>query len=395
MSIFDATDDLFVNDDIFGKHTKRQDKAFKPWHKPRKQYIRDKQWADSLLRLLNDSKYKNIDTIKYFGLPGGDLLDVNYIHKRFNGSDRAKNKTLGVYGFIKDNEDFQKAQGELSKLLDKEKIANNSNIVQFCFEDIYNRKSDAISRIQNYGTYHFINLDFCDNVLTNDTLSALFTLIRYQLDRVAGIPWLLCITTRLNRESSNIDLIEKLQTIVNELGNIQDTNDKLDALYKEVHKHIKSSTKISEIDDKALINQLLQIGFVLWVIKEANTRKHKVELKSTFKYSVNLYDREQDMHSFVFRLQQPESSSVDTLGLVKTKGEAKPIILPSYSDAACETIEKLSKTHDVDDYFDGNKLELQKYAEQMKELLDECGYDTANYYEEMKSLGYIFADEVA
>ena len=54
-------------------------KEFMPWHKPRKQFVRRKQWSALLRRL-----YKNRgpgDPLRYLGLPGTDLIDLRYLHK--------------------------------------------------------------------------------------------------------------------------------------------------------------------------------------------------------------------------------------------------------------------------------------------------------------------------
>src|SRR5712671_1554546 len=52
-------------------------KNFLPWHRPRKQFVRNDQWCHYIQELL---KELNMDsgTLTYFGLPGVDLLDVRY-----------------------------------------------------------------------------------------------------------------------------------------------------------------------------------------------------------------------------------------------------------------------------------------------------------------------------
>lgn len=59
--------------------SRKTKKEFKPWHNPRKQLVRKEQW------IYFTSKYlANIlsgrTTLKYFSLPGDDLLDVRVFH---------------------------------------------------------------------------------------------------------------------------------------------------------------------------------------------------------------------------------------------------------------------------------------------------------------------------
>lgn len=92
MGRFDSDDSLFDVDDVAGKVSHFASNNFMPWHKPRKQYIRDRQWVEHLVRLIRQKKFKHVDTINYFGLPGGDLLDINYIHKGLSRTSKYNGK---------------------------------------------------------------------------------------------------------------------------------------------------------------------------------------------------------------------------------------------------------------------------------------------------------------
>jgi hypothetical protein len=363
---------------------------FKPWHKPRKQFIRDKQWLDQLIRLIKENKYRKIETINYFGLPGGDLLDINYLYNGFKKSSKSKNKTLGFHGFINSQPDFDKAQGEITKLLDMSDISNNSRIDFFNFEDLIKLNSDAWTRIANFGVYHFINLDFCNNVITDKTLPSLFYLMDYQMKRVIDIPWLLCITTRLNKRSSTIGIIEKFQIIVTDFLKNDQLSNKIEECFDDIYKLLKKGVKVDLIQDDKSLNEVLQICFVLWVIKESVSRGHHVSLKSSFKYSVDLHNRENDMHSFVFHFEKHDVIAHDVLGLTVVPEIKNEKI--KFNPIACNAIDKLKSSLDVDSHLESDKKCLNIYAETTMELLGICGYDISNYKNFMSSeYGYNFS----
>ena len=51
-------------------------REFKPWHKPRKQYIRLRQWCAIVRWLIRKVGMQQGDSLRYLGLPGEDLLDI-------------------------------------------------------------------------------------------------------------------------------------------------------------------------------------------------------------------------------------------------------------------------------------------------------------------------------
>ncbi|MEZ2757488.1 hypothetical protein ACBQ54_07160 [Providencia vermicola] len=377
MNLFDSDDSLFDVEDITGKVSHSTKNEFMPWHKPRKQCIRDKQWLEHLIRLIRCNQFRHVDTINYFGLPGGDLLDINFIHKGLYRTSKYIGKKLGFHGIIDSVDDYNKAQGEFTKLLDMDDISNESRLDNFNFEDLNKLDSVAWARIKNFGTYHFINLDFCNNVLTNKTLPSLLYLLQYQMQKAVGVPWLLCITTRLNKDSANADIIGRFKSVIEEIVQGGELSEKIKTCFNEAYECMCTLDDLNNSDDKLLVNQILQICLVLWVLKLAVSLNNKIELKSSFKYSVDLFNRDADMHSFVFFFEKPEVLIPDCTGIVsieKTKN-----IDVNYADLALSAIDKLSGTLDVDAYLDSRPDELDKYANEMMELLSNCGYNVSQY----------------
>ena len=72
-------------------------KAYKPWHRPRKQFVRREQWS-ALLRRLYDEREPG-DAVRYLGLPGTDLIDLRYLYEEVC---RANERPLRFLGFNSD-----------------------------------------------------------------------------------------------------------------------------------------------------------------------------------------------------------------------------------------------------------------------------------------------------
>src|SRR4051812_44403255 len=64
-------------------------REFKPWHKPRKHFLRVYQWCSEIRGLIRELDYKEGDTVRYLGLPGEDFLDIRTLA---GVCDRAKVK---------------------------------------------------------------------------------------------------------------------------------------------------------------------------------------------------------------------------------------------------------------------------------------------------------------
>ncbi|WP_137170606.1 hypothetical protein [Marinomonas sp. FW-1] len=391
MSLFDS-DDSLIDDEVFGSVSQSLSQDFKPWHKPRKQFIRDKQWLDQFKRMVGDRKYKDIETINYFGLPGGDLLDINYLYEGMIKSNRCSAKRLGFHGFINSDSDHTKAQVEIGKILDKERIEKRSLVEKFRFEDLQKNNSEAWMRVKRFGDYHFINLDFCNNVMSFETLISIYNLLQYQMKKVVGIPWLFCLTTRLNKESTTETIIIKFKEIITESLGVTKLKEKIEECFVEVHNYFSSRENedyIIDIEDDSLMNQILQICLVLWILKEASIRNFTVSLKSSMKYSVDLFSRDADMHSFVFSFEKEEEFEPDLLGLSPVNGSKIEEV--TFDTVATPALDKLSDTADVDNILEQDKESLNSYADDMINWLAKCGYDTSNYRNFMSSnYGYDF-----
>lgn len=388
MDFFESDDSIFNLDDVAGKVEPFLGNEFKPWHKPRKQYIREKQWLEQLLKTLKASQYNGISTINYFGLPGGDLLDVNHLRSGMLNSKRAKNKFLSVHGFVNDLSDYQRAQASMSKFLDNKNVSQLSKVENFSFESLGKLDSDAWKRVKSFGHYHFVNLDFCNNMLSEKTLTSMYYFLDYQLKRVVGLPWILCITTRLNKESASLGIITKFEGLMAEIKCDGDVSLALEECFGEAFKTIVSMESLSNLDNKKVMNQLLQICLVLWFVDETLKNGCEISLKSSFKYSVDLFNPELDMHSFVFKIMNVDVIKPDNLGLIDV-GSATVSPKKSTMDYKKDALNKLSESLDVDKYLESNLDELELYVNKILELLSTCGYDVSEYRKTMnEKYGY-------
>lgn len=387
--IFSSNDDLFDLAEVTGKVDEVEENKFKPWHKPRKQFIRQKQWFEPLKRIAKSNKYNTVNTINYFGLPGGDLLDVTYLSQQLLEHGQLRNKIFFIHGFINNESEFKKAQSGLSKLLDIENVSTSSKVENFEFEALSTENSEAWKRVRNVGHYHFINLDFCNCILNDRTLPAIYRLLDYQTKRVIDAPWLLCITSRLNKSGVTPSLLEKFDEVLIEVKKNEGLVEVIDDAFGD---SLLAVEKLTELVDsqKELLNELLQVCLIFWLVNQAIEKECTIELKSSYKYSVNLHKREHDMHSFVFSLEKKDRVVADTLGLIPLTTE-RVLTEGKITELKTKALEKLGRSLDLDSHLEKDNELLNRFADNMMDLLSRCGYNVSNYKEIMSSeFGYTF-----
>ncbi len=138
-------------------------RTFKPWHKPRKQYIRIYQWCAIVRRLIKQNGMQQGDILRYLGLPGEDLLDIRSLRGvcepggiwvKYLGFDSTANLSKGEF-------EFQLAQHEVAR---SGFINQHSRILKARIEHVANEASLAYKYASEYGDFDVINIDLCDSI---------------------------------------------------------------------------------------------------------------------------------------------------------------------------------------------------------------------------------------
>ncbi|WP_335900266.1 PP_RS20740 family protein [Shewanella algae] len=386
-NIFGNGEEIFDIDEVSGGTAYQFDShySFKPWHKPRKQFVRDKQWWFHLSFLLSRFPiYNDIRTIKYFGLPGEDLLDISYFSKKLSQDLALKNKEIQVHGFIDNETGKQNADIRMSELLDRNNISKMSAVEKFNFHALAKEQSLALRKVKSNGAYHLINLDFCDAVFKQETIDSMMELLGIQFDNMLDTPWLFFLTTRADRSGISEELLSNLDRIFTE--SISSDGDFVAALeeYRERifelarDKRSFSEEMLSESD----LSEVLQACFIYWLIKLTHQHESRMESVSIMKYKVHGGNDFPDMFSYVFRFTKKSLAKKDSLGLAKSTSGAKSSIneVDKISDKK-SAVEKLSTSLDIDAHLLQHSEIYNFYANEMKELLNEIGVDTSRYDE--------------
>lgn len=288
-------------------------REFKPWHKPRKQFVRRKQWSALLRRLYEDRGPG--DPLRYLGLPGSDLIDLRYLHEQLCSDD---GRTLCFLGFNTAARLGSPEQVEMNISLDEVRRLGNvdgqSAVLTDDFRLVGNEYSIAWSRTRQLGPFDVVNIDLCDGLASESPqnngsiYSALAQLMALQARNPN--PWLLLITTRMGRGTFDADAEQRLISHFRE--NVARCEGFAEACGQLLELDVESvdPATCSEADHLNLMT--VAIGKWLSMLVQSQAPSH-VELASTHGYRVNPAAPQEDLVSLAFRFEPVIVASPDAL----------------------------------------------------------------------------------
>ncbi len=359
-------------------------REFMPWHKPRKQYIRLKQWCAEVRRLIKLIRLADGDVLRYLGFPGEDFLDIRTLHGvcaaekiwiRYLGFDSTATFTEEEFSFnLSRHEVFQLGF-----------INEHSRVLKARIEQVANERSLAYKYTSECRDFDVINIDLCDSVTSMSTeernlyFDALMKLAELQV-KGRTKPWLLFLTTRVIREQLDSATKWKL----------------FDCILQNINQHQDFKTRVREglgLEDAAIRKEIADqeqlqhaslvyiFGLSLgkWLLRAlmSSTPKLAVRLLKSYSYRVQL--DEPDMLSLAFRFDPIITLPVDPSGLASRAKEPDPP--PTEQQLALELIEAILGVEDIDQKLAGDGTLFEQMVKKSSDLLGTVRYDVSGYAE--------------
>lgn len=358
--------------DVEYRPTSAAPKTFKPWHKPRKQYVRREQLL-ALLRHLYQHRQPD-KPLRYLGLPGTDLIDLRYLHEKLC---RDQGRTLRFLGFSTEAQPGSSAHVELSLSLDEVRRLSNvdpqSAVIHDDFRRIGDEASIAWSRARSLGPFDVVNIDLCDGLASdpphNDgaIYGALAKLVALQA--LNPEPWLLLVSTRIGRGMFDTDAEELLLAFFRE--NVTNCEGFTEACQQ--HLNLDAATvDPTECSERELLNlMIVAIGKWLSALVQVQ-RASRVSLASTHAYRIEPDASCEDLVSLALRFEPVIAASPNALA----PSAPRPL---DECAIAKRILKRSAKRRDVDDILRGDSHLLEELVEETKQLLAAARYDVKLY----------------
>jgi hypothetical protein len=353
-------------------------KSFRPWHRPRKQFIRNDQWCHFTKLLIEEIQITD-GSLTYFGLPGVDLLDLRCfsthvcepksLKLRFLGFDRSANPES------EDNTDFSVSLDEISKSATVDPM---SDIIGDDLRLLVDEDSVAWQKTFAVGPYDVINLDLCDGFgkqepgkISPTYYDAVSRLLTVQARR--KMPWLLFLTTRVGANHIHADTLQRLTELFAE--NLKTCQTFADAASDRFE--IRTPDALNKAINTAVgIQKVFLISLSKWLLKFSISQSppSKLEVKSVMGYRVNKDSEVEDMISIAIRFEPINSSPTDAVGLSNIRS-----VQLDECELATKVVNAMNRLVDVDDILASDLDLREEMIESTCALLEPARYDPEAY----------------
>lgn len=365
----------------------RQD--FAPWHHPVKQVVRSRQWA-ALTKKLLEARPQGVPRIlRYFTLPGTDLLDVRMLA----GICEPLGVKIEYFGFNSGGVPVGSREGTPasahaaawvmaeSALRQAGRITENALILEDQLEDIAETGSQAAIQLQQRGAFDVINIDPCDHLAycpkgrTKNTFDALEALLKHQMGATA--PWLLFVTTRVDPQLIGSPGIAFQNAILQNLSVPQSGfGASLCECISANAARITAELASAWITHDERFLKLYSIGLGKYLLQFFHAQPNmpaNVELESVFSYRV--HSDQPDMLALAFKISpDPRRVFAPHVG----NSVAFP---PLESTRAVNVAKRAMHLNDIDGLLAANTYIRQEAVEGTKSLLQSARFDIAKWSE--------------
>jgi hypothetical protein len=381
-----------------------------PWHRVRKEFIRQHQWNELAARLVKGSWRRQLQheerawsldetesdealevpagvsldgALRCLVIPGDDLLDLRALWRdmrpwncfiRYLGfNERQGSDQLGTRVHLANNDVKSLAR-----------VGSDSRVLADRFESIAQPQSLASRYLHDYGPYHIVNLDLCGSMFPNTAApvkpfyDAVMRLLEYQFAKQTS-PWLLFVTTMVEPAMADIAALCSLCGPARK--NFDTHPDFVERMARllptSVFQSSDANVDITGLSEEQL-TQLFGVALGKWLLAvcQSPSPKWSLSMRRSYRYGINEY-KGAEMLSLAFELAPNFTPPVDPVGISQVKISAKRF--PDESECAVKLAESVANICDVDTLLAADTDMKAALRDAQADLLAAAGHDRASY----------------
>ncbi len=358
-----------------------------PWHTPRKQLVREKQWIYFARRLIKNELGRPglpqegdvQPEVKYLTLPGIDYLDVKQLGEECKGLQCSLTST-GFQAGGEGNREAARAKVREQSLVDAGTITVKSHTFPRRFEDIVQVNGSAYRDLKSRGPFHIVNVDACGSVASpgaahkNRLIDAVYRIVELQLELKKG-RWLLFVTADVRPESLAPETLNKLCEAIYKNADENDVFRNtalplLDSSAEDIREAVQDASE--EAGTKFL--QLFGLGMAKWILHLARQKDWDMQTHHPYCYStMPSSDETPSMVCLAFEFLPPPPGLPDLFQVA----QAQPAPGPQHEDTSIRAAKKIRDMANADSQINTDESLRVRMVEKLRRLLEEAGYEQA------------------
>ncbi|MGQ4508115.1 PP_RS20740 family protein [Dermabacteraceae bacterium P13128] len=352
---------------------------FKPWHKPRKQYIRRKQWAlevDWIARKIR----RDDAPLRYLTLPGRDFLDIRYISSKVYSRHKIKLKYLGFDKAAVRTGDQSGLNNDQHPVNRLECIDRESEVLPVDFREIARTDSSSYRKAFREPPFHVINLDLCDGFADSDKVDNIptyFEALDILLDKQKASKdgFVLFITTRMDRDCVDEGYVKKLhEAIKDAYGSCEAYACSFMSNFN-IKEEILSTALLESMDSTVAF----MLGLVQWIVYRGNQYGHKASVRSFMTYRTGAGEGPDDIVSFAIRFTQVRRTEPDPYNVIQVDDVSGEAMRRELCEQSKNIPDLVNNRTMVDKTLNSDENEFMRCLGEVKCLLAKIGYDGDGY----------------
>ena len=356
-----------------------------PWHRPRKQLVREEQWMRYARQLISrergrpglPSRSEAEPEVRYLTLPGIDYLDVRQLAELC----RELKCCLTSIGFQAGGEGIRyvaRAQVREKSLIDAGHITQHSYTFSRRFEDIVHTTSQAYRDLKGRGPFHIVNIDACGSIAApaadhaNRLVDALYRVVELQLELMTG-RWLLFVTTDAQPESIAEQTLDRLCNAIFENADAsEEFRNRARPLLDPGEEDIRAAARVASERAGMTFLQLFALGLAKWLLHLAQSKKWDMKTHHPYCYStMPRHDDTPSMACLAFEFLPPFPGLQDRFRVAR----AEPTPNPQREDTAVRAADKIANMADADAEIRADGPLRVRMTENLRRWLEEAGYE--------------------
>ena len=357
-----------------------------PWHKPRKQLVREQQWIYFARHLIEREKGRpglqqegDVEPeVRYLTLPGIDYLDV----RQLGGACRDLGCRLTSTGFQsggEGNPHVARAKVREQALVDKGLITGQSHTFPRRLEEIGHVEGDAYRELKSRGPFHIVNVDACGSIAApgaeheNRLIDAIFRILELQLELKTG-RWLLFLTAHVEPGSIDEGTLNGLcHAIFENADENEDFRTTALPLLNAGEADIREAVNAASVEAGIAFLRLFGLGLAKWFLHLARSKQWEMKTHHPFCYSTMPGGTTPSMVCLAFEFVPPPPGLHDQFQVAI----AEPAPNPPLGDMSIRAAEKIREMADADSRIRTNEPLRTRMVENLRNLLEEAGYEPA------------------